>query len=108
MATLTRIRCWLVVFVIGLVLSGVTAFPLVAETDLLVRVVHAGWSPLPDRLPELVAWLDRVHDGLVVTGRDYPFIAYGTDWLIDMSFGVVGIVPLLFAYRGIRRLPVAG
>ena len=24
--------------------------------------------------------------------------------IIDMSFGVVGIVPLLFAYRGIRRL----
>jgi hypothetical protein len=161
MATLTRIRCWLVVFVIGLVLSGVTAFPLVAETGLLVRVVHAGWSPLPDRLPDLVAWLDRVHEGLVVTGRDYPFIAYGTDWLafahlviaiafwgtirdpvrniwvvqfgmiaclavvplaliagpvrgipwgwrfIDISFGVFGVVPLLFAYRGIRRLAAA-
>ena len=51
MSTLTRIRFWLVVFVIGLVLSGVTAFPLVAETDLLVKLVHAGWSPLPERLP---------------------------------------------------------
>jgi hypothetical protein len=30
----------------------------------------------------------------------------GIPWgwrLVDMSFGVVGIVPLLLAYRGIRR-----
>jgi hypothetical protein len=156
MATLTRVRFWLVVFVIGLVLSGVTAFPLVFEVQLLSRLLHA--SPAVPHLPGLVAWVDRVREGLTVTGRDYPFIAYGTDWLafahltiavafwgpirdpvrniwvvqfgmiacagivplaliagavrgipgwwqaIDISFGVVGIVPLLFAYRAIRRL----
>lgn len=158
MQRLTHIRVWLALFVVGLVLSGVTAFPLQAETDLLVRVLDAGWLAAPDTL---VAWIDRVHEGIVRTNEQYPFMAYGTDWLafahlviaiafwgplkdpvrnvwvvqfgmiacvavvplaliagpvrgipfwwqlIDMSFGVVGIIPLVFAYRGIRGLEAA-
>ncbi|WP_432981835.1 hypothetical protein [Dactylosporangium sp. CA-233914] len=158
MGTLTRVRVWLVLFVFGLVVSGVTAFPLEAESALLVRLLHAGWSPAPEHLPVLVEWIDRVHHGIAATNRDYPFMAYGTDWLafahlviavafwgpirdplrniwvvhfgmiacvaivplaliagsvrgipwwwqlIDMSFGVFGIIPLLFAERAIRRL----
>jgi hypothetical protein len=148
------VRFWLIVFVIGLVVSGVTAFPLRWESGILVRLVDPSWAPAG-----LVAWADRVHEGLTRTGEAYPFIAYGTDWLafahlviavafwgpirdpvrniwvvqfgmiacigviplaliagpvrgipfwwsvIDMSFGVIGIVPLLLAYRDIRRLP---
>ena len=158
MSTLTRVRFWLVLFVTGLVLSGVTAFPLEAESRLLVNLVNADWSPAP---PALVEWVERVHRGLVETYRDYPFIAYGTDWLafahlviavafwgplkdpvrnvwvvqfgmfscaavvplaliagsirgipwwwqlIDISFGVFGMVPLLFAYANIRKLASA-
>jgi hypothetical protein len=153
MSAITRIRVWLAVFVVGLVVSGLTAFPLVTETRLLSGVLHA--VPAPDAL---VVWIDRVHAGLAATGRDYPFIAYGTDWLafahlviaaafwgpwrdpvrnvwviewgmiccvaiiplaliagpirglpwgwllLDMSFGVFGIVPLLVIRRLIRRL----
>jgi hypothetical protein len=153
--TLTRVRLWLIVFVLGLVASGVTAFPLQAETDLLVRVLHAGWVPAPEAV---LAWVDRVNMGITEANESYPFLAYGTDWLafahlviavafwgplrdpvrnvwivqfgmiacagvvplaliagpirgipwgwqlIDIAFGVVGIVPLLFAYAGIRRL----
>jgi hypothetical protein len=149
-----RIRLWLAVVIAGLVVSGVTAFPLEIETRYLVRVL----PPLAGDLPGLVSWLTRVHQGLAETGRRYPFIAYGTDWLafahlvlavafwgpvrdpvrniwivqlgiiacagviplalicgpirgipfgwtcIDMSFGVVGVVPLLLAYRHIRVL----
>ena len=151
-APLTRVRVWLIVFVVGLVLSGVTAFPLEAETRLLSGLVHSTGPAV------LVAWVDRVRDGIAATNRDYPFLAYGTDWLafahlviavafwgainhpvrnvwvvqfgmlacatviplaliagpirgipwgwrmVDMSFGVVGIVPLLLAYAGIRRI----
>ncbi|XVU26134.1 hypothetical protein ACQPZJ_03475 [Actinoplanes sp. CA-054009] len=147
------IRAWLLVFVIGLVLSGVTAFPLVTEVRVLADVLHA--VPAPDAL---VAWIDRVREGLEVTGTNYPFIAYGTDWLafahlmiaiafwgpwrdpvrnlwviewgmicclaiiplaliagpirelpwwwllIDMSFGVFGIIPLLVVRRMIKRM----
>jgi hypothetical protein len=149
MSTLTRVRLWLVVFVTGLVVSGVTAFPLEAETRLLARLLDGDW-------------FDRVHEGVAQTNNAYPFMAYGTDWLafahlviavafwgpirdpvrnvwvvhwgmiscaavvplaliagavrgipwgwrlIDISFGVIGIVPLLFAQRGIRELGCAG
>jgi len=152
----TRVRFWLILFVVGLVLSGVTAFPLQAETRLAASIVS---STGPDFL---VGWLDRVRDAVAATNTAYPFMAYGTDWLgfahlviavafwgaikdpvrnvwlvqfgmiacvaviplaliagqirgipwgwqlVDMSFGVVGIVPLLFAYKGIQRLPSYG
>jgi hypothetical protein len=74
---LTRIRAWRVVFVIGLVLSGVTAFPWLAEVDLLNRIVPG----LPGVPTDMLDWLDRVHAGLATVDRDYPFLAYGTDWL---------------------------
>jgi hypothetical protein len=119
------IRAWLVVFVVGLVISGVTAFPLVAEVRLLSEVLRS--VPAPDGL---VVWVDRVRDGLVVTDENYPFIAYGTDWLafahlvIAMAFWgpwrdpvrniwviewgmicCVGIVPLALAAGPVRQLP---
>lgn len=156
MSTLRRIRILLVVVIVGLVISGVTAFPLEWEVGIVAALLHA--SPAVDLLPSLVEWIDRVHEALVVTGRDYPFLAYGTDWLafahlaiavafigplvdpvrniwiirwgvimcvgvvplaliagtvrgipwgwmlIDISFGVVAIVPLLIAERLTRRL----
>ena len=158
MSTLTRVRVWLVLFVVGLVLSGVTAFPLEWETRVLLDVLRSGSLPISQHLPALVAWIERVHQGLAETNATYPFIAYGTDWLafahlviaiafwgplrdpvrnvwvvqfgmiscvavvplaliagpirgipgwwqvIDISFGVFGIIPLLFAYAGIRKL----
>jgi hypothetical protein len=70
-----QVRIWLGVVILALFVSGVTAFPLETELGWVVR--HIGWLPLPD----LVTWLNRVHDGLAATNRDYPFLAYGTDWL---------------------------
>lgn len=93
------IRAWLLVFVVGLVLSGVTAFPLVAEVRLLSEVLRS--VPAPDGL---VAWVDRVRDGLVVTGATYPFMAYGTDWL---AFAHLGIIPLIVVRRLVKRLTTA-
>ncbi|MBB6049342.1 hypothetical protein [Armatimonas rosea] len=71
---LRRIRLWLAVFIVGLVLSGVTAFLLTWELGLLVRWFGQGDSALAE-------WLRTVHTGLVETDRHYPFLAYGTDWL---------------------------
>lgn len=74
---LRRIRILLVVVVVGLVVSGLTAFPLELETRYLLRSLQ----PMAPRVPALVDWIRRVHDGLADTGRRYPFMAYGTDWL---------------------------
>ena len=156
LSTSRAIRIWLVIFIVCLVISGVTAFPLEAElraaASLLHSTVFGGW------MPQLTEWIDRVRDAVIVTNGRYPFLAYGTDWLafahlviaiafigvfrdpvrnvwiivwgmiacvavvplaliagpvrgipwgwtlIDCSFGVVGIIPLIIVYRLIRRL----
>ncbi|MFI6943484.1 hypothetical protein ACIBI4_29805 [Streptomyces sp. NPDC050418] len=155
-ALLKGIRAWLVLFVVCLVLSGATAFPLVHElrwTEDLLR-----WLSVGDHLPGLVEWIERVRAGLDAADADYPFLLYGTDWLafahlviavafygpyrdpvrniwviefgmiacagivplalicgpirgipfwwslIDMAFGVFGVIPLYVVRRKIKRL----
>jgi hypothetical protein len=119
-------RVWLTVLVVGLVLSGVTAFPLVSESGLIVRALR----PYAGQVPTLYAFLQYVHQGLADTGRRYPFIAYGTDWLAFahltiavafwgplrdpvrnvwvVQFGMIacaGIVPLALICGPLRGLP---
>lgn len=71
----------LLVFVSGLVLSGVTAIPLQWEVDLLKRIVVDDTWGFWNRIPGLADWIAFVHRGLTETYRQYPFMAYGTDWL---------------------------
>lgn len=62
----------------GLVISGVTAFPLETELRWVANLINAdarlGTSGF-------AAWIVRVRDGLIDTNAKYPFLAYGTDWL---------------------------
>ena len=76
---LRSIRIWLTVVILGLILSGITAFPLQRELHLLVHI--ATQLNLPLHAPALNAWLVRVNDALTDTDTRYPFLAYGTDWL---------------------------
>ncbi|WP_406863411.1 hypothetical protein ABZO31_24460 [Streptomyces sp. HUAS MG47] len=157
-ALLARIRVWLAFFVVCLVLSGLTAFPLVTELRLLDSALTTWAAPVADVFPGLAEWIARVRGGLEQADAEYPFVLYGTDWLafahlviavafygvyrdpvrniwvvefgmiacagiiplalicgpirdipfwwsvIDMSFGVFGIVPLLIVRRMIKRL----
>jgi hypothetical protein len=73
-------RVLLALFIVALVLSGITAFPLVWELRVLTGWVGEG-TAIGTAMPELANWLERVREGLETTARDYPFIAYGTDWL---------------------------
>ena len=92
---LRRIRVWLAIFIAGLVLSGVTAFPLVWETGVLLKIVqHLAPSSAA------FAWVQRVHQALAVTGERYPFLAYGTDWLAFAH------IVLAIAFLGPWREPV--
>jgi len=124
-----RVRVWLWVFIVGLVVSGVTAFPLVHEVGWLVR--GAVWAGVPGWAPGLFGWLLRVRGGLETTAGAYPFLAYGTDWLafahlviaaafigplIDpvrnkwvFQFGLIGcagVVPLALIAGAARGIPV--
>ncbi|WP_405858019.1 hypothetical protein OG361_28625 [Streptomyces sp. NBC_00090] len=160
-ALLTRIRGWLVVFVVCLVLSGATAFPLVTELRLVDEALDSWAAPLAELFPGLAEWITRVRGGVEAADAQAPYLLYGTDWLafahlviavafygvyrdpvrniwvvefgmiacagivplalicgpirdihfwwsvIDMSFGVFGILPLLVVRRMIKRLEAA-
>ena len=92
---LCRIRWLTVVFIFGLVLSGVTAIPLQSEVNLLLKFSGSGNSSF-----EVSAWLSRVHDALTQTKSQHPFLFYGTDWLAFGHF-VIAI-----AFIGVLRDPV--
>jgi hypothetical protein len=78
---LRRIRFWLVVFIAGLLVSGVTAFPLATELRWLDSVLYS--APLQPAAHSigLLAWIDQVDEGVSATNLRFPFLAYGTDWL---------------------------
>jgi hypothetical protein len=127
-ALLKGIRAWLVFFVVCLVVSGATAFPLVHElrwADDLLRALSVG-----EHLPGLTEWIERVRAGLDEADARYPFLLYGTDWLAFahlviavafygpyrdpvrniwvVEFGMIacaGIVPLALICGPIRQIP---
>ena len=73
---LRTIRIWLTIFIVGLILSGATAFPLVHETGWVTGFLSTHLLPAG-----IVVWIDRVHTALADESIRYPFLAYGTDWL---------------------------
>ena len=75
---LVGIRWSLAIVIVGLVVSGVTAFPLETETRWLLSALTSVRSHVPDGLLD---WVTRVRQGVAETGERYPFMAYGTDWL---------------------------
>jgi hypothetical protein len=75
-----RIRLLLGFFVVALILSGLTAFPLVWETRLLAAWFGEG-TRTASTFPALASWLSQVHTKLDASYGTYPFLAYGTDWL---------------------------
>lgn len=123
-------RVLLVLFMLGLLLSGLTAFPLEWELETLTAWLGIAPDASPDELSGLARWLATVRDGLRDTGRRYPWLAYGTDWLafahlilvvlfvgavVDpvrnvwvITFGLIacaGVVPLALICGQVRGIP---
>lgn len=100
-APLARFRIALSLFILGLILSGITAFPLLHELRLLDH--HFGSSgTLSGSTPDgLAHWISVVRSGLEVTYREYPWMAYGTDWLAfaHLVIAMFFIGPLLNPVR---------
>ena len=153
-----RFRLVMSLFIIGLLLSGVTAFPLLPELRILANLLGVEDAQGPDGHDGLAFWILTVREGLENTYSRYPWVAYGTDWLafghiviamffigplinplsgkakiytgivaclgvfplamicgplrgiplywrlVDCSFGVLGILPLIYCLRLIRRI----
>lgn len=84
---LVRIRVLIGIVIGGLVVGGLTAFPLAHEIDLL----HA-WTRLRSVPAPVAVWIAKVQQGLHVVDSTYPFLSYGTDWL---AFGHL-VIAFLF------------
>lgn len=83
---LKTIRMLILFFMTCLLVSGMTAIPLQWELSILDRLaITAG---IPTRWPSLALWIGRVNTGLREAYGQFPFLAYGTDWL---AFGHVAI-----------------
>ncbi len=101
-----RIRWVLGFFIIALVLSGVTAFPLLHELNWLCARLGFDVTVLPEGHTGLAYWLLLVRHALAEERARFPFLAYGTDWLafahIVIAFFFVG--PLRDPARNIAVL----
>jgi len=98
---LRRYHWVLGLFITGLVLSGLTAFPLLNELRLLASWLGIKSHDAYQQHGGLYFWLGYVWHGLEVTQAQFPFIAYGTDWL---AFGHLMIAVF---FIGPWRDPVA-
>ena len=118
------IRRWLLIFIVSLVLSGLTAFALETELNWLAAV----W-PMR-KTGDLYGWVEKVREALKDINTKYPFLAYGYDWLAFahlviaaafigplrdplknkwvIEFGMIaciGVFPLAFIAGAIRGIP---
>jgi len=118
-----QIRRWITFFIIALALSGITAFPIESE-------LRWGLSQ-PKMIPSFMErFLQNAFAGVENTNRQYPFIAYGSDWLafahlvIAMAFigpyrdpvknkwviewamlACIAVIPLALIAGPIRQIP---
>jgi hypothetical protein len=95
-----RFRAALLLFIGGLVLSGITAFPLLHEINLLASALGAGTARSPDGYSGVTFWILSIREGLEQTYDRFPWIAYGTDWL---AFGHI-VIAMFFIGPLVRPL----
>ncbi|PKO22422.1 MAG: hypothetical protein CVU38_09550 [Chloroflexi bacterium HGW-Chloroflexi-1] len=90
-----RVRWLLGLFMVGLIISGLTAIPLQWGAHLLQTLAGAGtW--VGERWPAVSQWVEYVAAGIRAVSAGYPFMFYGTDWLAfaHIVIGIAFIGPL--------------
>ena len=151
MTLIKKIRLLILFFIIALILSGITAFPVETELRWLLR--HENLIP-----SFAEKWIQDVFVAIAESNAKYPMLAYGFDWLafahiviatafigplqdpvrnkwiidwaiiacfgvfplaficgpvrqipmfhilIDCSFGLIGLIPLLICRKWIKQL----
>lgn len=77
---LRRIRLCVAVIIVGLVLSGLSAFPLEWQLDVAVKLAGSEGT--------IGSWLERARVAVAETNVRHPIIFYGTDWLAFGHFAI--------------------
>ena len=118
-------------FIIGLVLSGVTAIPLVPELGWVATFFGVNSTTLIPYDQGFRGWIWEIWTSLQETNYQHPFLFYGTDWLAFghfmialvfvgalrdpvrnrwlFDFGLMAcvlVVPYAFVFGGLRGIPV--
>jgi hypothetical protein len=108
---LFRYRLALGMFILGLVLSGISALPLQWELAILDRWSGSGQTAsnfVPVRIGDFIGF---VHSGIEKTYAQFPFFGYGTDWLGFGHFVIAAFFILPFIdpikYRAILQIGLA-
>lgn len=94
----SQIRGLLLLFMTGMILSGLTAFPIEFQLQWAVSQMEDwNWHGT------LFNWLQFVYEGVKNTNEQYSFIAYGTDWLAfaHLIIAVAFIGPLRSPVRNV-------
>ena len=120
----SRIKALIIFFIIGLVLSGITAFPIETQLEAAMNYIHY--------LPGIMQlWLTQIYFAVKTTNAQYAYLSYGTDWLAFahiviavafigplrdpvkniwvIEFGMIACVmvfPLAFIAGAIREIPM--
>ena len=69
-----KIRIQIILFIIGLIISGISAFPI--ETELAIAIHSL------NRFPGFMQpWLSAIYNAVKTTNTNFPYLSYGTDWL---------------------------
>lgn len=125
-----KFRFALGIFIFGLVVSGLTAFPLFTELKILVKILGLENASSPEGYSGLDYWILTISFGLENIYRAYPWVGYGTDWLafghlvIALFFispflkplesrsvlivgliACIGVIPLAMICGAIREIP---
>jgi len=87
------IRNWILLFIVCLIASGLTAFPI--ETELALILKYTRWLP-----PGLHTWMHQTYIAINATNTSFPQLSYGTDWLAFAHL-IIGIV-----FLGVMKDPV--
>jgi hypothetical protein len=80
-ARLRRLRWALGLFILALVFSGITAFPLQSEIEQIAAMRGLEDVTPADAGGGFDRWILTVRNGLRDCYAKYPWLAYGTDWL---------------------------
>lgn len=118
-------------FIVALILSGITAFPLQSELQQIVEIRGLAHIAPAEAGSGFDSWILTVRNGLQDSYGKYPWLAYGTDWLafahiiiavffigtfIDpvrnvwiLKAGIIAcvlVIPLALICGAIRQIPI--
>ena len=126
-------RFMMAILIVGLVISGVTAFPLTYEVESLCRWLGIPDGPSSGQDGTIRGFLHHVRDGLRTLDAEFPWAKYGTDWLafghlvialffedpmlrprvdhrgplLARMIACLGVIPLALIAGAVREIPFA-